>query len=539
MDWSKVKVKVQPRSGFDKSHSRKTSSFVGTLKPLLVDELLPNSEFSGSFGCQIQMAPLASDIDPRCDYCLEAFLVPHRLLYGGFESWLTGKEVEYISADSSRALMPRIKVTRADASYLGLNSLAQSLGYKLSAPSISSEFYLNILPFLAYHRIYDDWYRNAKIQSPVFHFPGIDFAETDAGDFNQPFYLPFISVRSRDSEASFYSLQSLMADGVALGALRQRNFDSDMFTEAVASPQFGNEGSITINTSGSSAQLTISAIRAMNSMQQFEERNNLASPRMQDFVKANYGADLSSGVAQRAICIGSARLPIRVASVASTAPSGASSAEWQDVRNPYNNTLGQRGGSAYLDDNSVFHFHGKVDEPCYLFVIGSLVPRAQYSSGIDPILCRYREVDGSGQSDMANPILQNVGLEAIPDIYLLSDSSSEHIFGYTDRYYAWMDKRDFVDGVFSYGESLAAFTPQRFFDQSAVSINTSFLQIPIDFLDEIGAVGTDLSDYGYTLDGYFKYGVSQPLQRYGIPTLQDPAYEHGKTVTLQRNGSRL
>lgn len=547
MDWSKVKVKVQPRSGFDKSHSRKTTSRVGTLKPLLVDELIPNSEFSGSFGCQINMAPLASDVDPRCDYCLEAFLVPHRLLYGGFESWLTSKGVyasTFQDSDAFRSLIPRVYVDLSeqdDADMMsGVDKLLPSLGCRILAAGDNVDRSFGILPLLAYHRIYDDWYRNAKIQSPV--FTPLDFDRTSiqsVQDVDRVFglsSLPFVSIRSASSQSFPFRLTDTFNDGVALGDLRQRNFDSDMFTEALSSPQFGSEGSITINTSGQSAQLTISAIRAMNSMQQFEERNNLASPRLQDFVKANYGADLSSGVAQRAICIGSARIPVKVASVAQTIPfnDGSSRPVLTSV-----SQLGYRGGSAYLDENNVFHFHGKVDEPCYLMVIGSLVPRAQYASGIDPLLVRYTELDGTGQSDMANPILQNVGYEAIPTEFVGDVFSPDDIFGYTDRYYGWMDKRDFVDGLFTEGRSLAPFTPQRYISGDSVRISSAFLQIPTDFLDGISSVADAISGYGYWLDGYFKYGVSQPLQKYGIPTLQDPAYEHGKTVTLQRNGSRL
>ena len=174
MDWSKVKVKVQPRSGFDKSHSRKTTSRVGTLKPLLVDELLPNSEFSGSFGCQINMAPLASDVDPRCDYCLEAFLVPHRLLYGGFESWLTSKSLypsTIQSSDAVRSLMPHVYVDLSEqttAVMMGVDKLLPSLGCRIINAGQNVDRNFNILPLLAYHRIYDDWYRNAKIQSPFF-----------------------------------------------------------------------------------------------------------------------------------------------------------------------------------------------------------------------------------------------------------------------------------------------------------------------------------------------------------------------------------
>ena len=44
-------------------------------------------------------------------------------------------------------------------------------------------------------------------------------------------------------------------------------------------------------------------------------------------------------------------------------------------------------------------------------VVTWLSPKVTYSTGVDPILKRYLVV--SSQSDMANPILQNVGNEPI------------------------------------------------------------------------------------------------------------------------------
>ena len=59
-------------------------------------------------------------------------------------------------------------------------------------------------------------------------------------------------------------------------------------------------------------------------------------------------------------------------------------------------------------------------------------------------------------------------------------------------------------------------------------------------MDQVtAAVTQNLSRYGYWLDTYFDYKVSMPISKYSFLRFQDPAYEHGKTVVVDKGGSRL
>lgn len=58
-------------------------------------------------------------------------------------------------------------------------------------------------------------------------------------------------------------------------------------------------------------------------------------------------------------------------------------------------------------------------------------------------------------------------------------------------------------------------------------------------MNQVSAVQDDISQYGYWADCYFDYRVSMPIQKYSLPTLQDPAYEHGQTVVVSRGGNKL
>ena len=77
---SRVDVKVQNISGHSMSHRNSLTSRVGTLTPVLVEEVCPNSRMHLSTSFSVKLPPLASETFANIDYRLEAFFVPHRLL---------------------------------------------------------------------------------------------------------------------------------------------------------------------------------------------------------------------------------------------------------------------------------------------------------------------------------------------------------------------------------------------------------------------------------------------------------------------------
>lgn len=179
----------------------------------------------------------------------------------------------------------------------------------------------------------------------------------------------------------------------------------------------------------------------------------------------------------------------------------------------------------------------EVNEPGYLLVNATLVPKVTYSSGVHR---RFNHYIGAGSlTDMANPILQNVGPQPIYQSELTGEGNT-NVFGYTDKYAEFKTLEDELHGILRDGQTLQAFALQRSFAVgSSPQINSSFLEIPTSYMNQVTAVVGDLSEYGYWLDTYFDYRVAQPLAKYSLPSLQDPAYEHGKTVVMAKGGQKL
>lgn len=141
---------------------------------------------------------------------------------------------------------------------------------------------------------------------------------------------------------------------------------------------------------------------------------------------------------------------------------------------------------------------------------------------------------------MASPILQSIGNEPIYSWELSNDLNplqSAVIFGYVPRYSSWNVMVDEVHGKFCDGQELESFLCQRSLG-SATTLSSSFLQIPKDFLDQIYAVSAD-KGFGYWLDCFFDYRVTNCLSDFAIPSLQDPAYEHGRSVSVNFGGTSL
>lgn len=557
MDDSFVKapLAVPKLSGFDKSHQNLFTSKVGTITPILVDELIPGARVDLQAALNASLPPLATDTYMRCSIKCEAFFVPARLLAGGYEAWFTDEQKDLLGTQAG-ASGPELTQTPTTA-YLPVigqpasgstdtfetemranGSLADYLGFRTSGNNV-----LNVpvtaLPFLAYHRVYNDWYRNSLVQKEAFLPVGANsgvLPQRIAASSPYVFHDSGTYVWATDEALT-------LADGVKITELRQRNFGLDYFTTATPSPQQGNAQVVTFNTSGATSSFSIAALRAANSMQQFKERNNLLGNLYVEQVYGRYGVRPSDGIAQRSLYIGRAEFEVYSKGIYASQNMGLDTDNEEQgpitsssFANPFG-SVGSRYGSAFasgkgLNVDFVAKEHG------YFMIMATLVPRVTYASGVERYLRHYC---GLGSlSDMANPILQNVGPQPIVEDELTGNGDTGTVFGYTDRYAEFKTKQDTLHGLVRDGQSLEAFALQRSFTPNAAPrINSSFLEIPTDYMDQVTAVQQWLSEYGYWCDVYFQYRVAQPLAKYSLPSLQDPAYEHGKTIVVSKGGNKL
>lgn len=568
-------VKVPNRSGFDKSHRNSGTLTAGTLTPILCDEVIPNSRVSLKLNMAMQLPPLVSDTYMNVKLKAEAFFVPLRLLCGSFEAFFCDTPQDYMISSSGIALtnskfvLPHLTINAAgdwaeadwdtaSARDFGPGSLADYLGFGFSDSTLSDiyvtgsdPYEVNMLPFVAYHLIYQEWYRNPRVQKPAFvpwhgaiagpTYPGVANLPTQTFVDGDVQFTYMKSALQLTNVGGFPARSLVLADGVRLFDLRQRNFPLDYFTGGRVSAQQGDPAAVTINLPDTedTTSFTIAQLRAANSLQQFRERNGLPSPRLVDQVRARYGANLSDGVAQRPICIGTASYD-----VASTGVSQTAAAE-SGQGNPFSGVAAQY-GRAYGSGSDFIISDFTANEPGYIMVLISLVPEVTYSNLLDRKFFRY--VAPGSITDMANPLLQNVGDQPIYGKELtgfLGVSGSggaapgDSVFAYQDRYSDFMFIPNQAHGLFRDGSSLESFVLQRsaVWDyDSPLMLSSEFLEIPKNYFDQVFAASTGVSGVSAWYDSYLHYRVSMPLAEFSIPSLQDPAYEHGQSVSIRRNG---
>ena len=518
--FTKTPVDMPNKSGFDMSHENLFTATCGTLTPCLVEELLPNDEISLGEMCQVQLPPMATDFYGRIDACIEAFFVPYRILWQGWQAFITSPTTSPYAPNTPRpGSVPLIRFSAStDSTYIGRGTLADYLGVK-GFPSLTGSNIIdyNALPFLAYHKIYEDWYMNTEIQKTPF------FSGATAGSFSA---MPWTLQQPSNPQSMLASV--IFNDGVPIGRLRQRLWAKDYFTTANLYPQAGGASELTFDVSDTKGSFTIASLRAANVLQRWLERNNIAGYRYADQIKAQFGCLPSDAIMDRSIFLGRAVHSVYTKSVYNT----GGTPTFSEKGNPFGGSASKFGSSQAAGEGSLIPKF-RATEHGFIFCMFSLVPHAYYSTGTRRYLMR-RKV-----GDFAFPLLQGLGEQAIGKNELFPASSSvlgDDVFGYTDQYAEYKYHDDEVHGLLVDGEKLASFALQRGFT-SAPTLGSSFLEIPVGFLDQVTAVSGAATKFGCWVDMYLSMKKVSTLSAYQIPTLGDVKNTHKEYI--DKGGRRL
>lgn len=560
-----TKIKVENMSGFDKSSFNQLTAPLGALVPIKKQLILP-----GNVNCRLKIAaqlpPLASDAYLRSHLKVEAFFVPLRLCYGGFQSWFSGTDVVKYQTGGVvtryRAKLPRLLIRLPQLAsgqssqksqkvldyiygpqslldYFNVKKQLDSSGhvdlqYIVENVGHDADQFYNVFPIISYQLIYDHFYRNKNVENQLFAPPvvGSDY-------YNLGGYLPYVSYQDKH-ECIYYpdlahepsgvtpsvgtsaAVSSTLFNGHLL-QLRYRNYGDDYFTTCMPSAQEGSP--VSISTSGGS--FTIASLRAANALQEFAEVNQYAAADYVQACAARYGVSPSDGVAQKPVCVGTADFPLYTSGIEQSGYSTSSA-------NPFT-TVGARYGRAHAEGSDfVCEFSAK--EPGYFMLIASLVPEANYAQGVARDMRIFTE-EGS-IADLPVAKLEGTGLEPVyRDELDAVEQTASTVFGYQPRY-MWYKagQMNEVHGLLRAGASLGSFAAQRTI-AIGPNLGHAFLAVGRTDLDNVMATSGALSTYGCIIDSKCELFVSEPLSESKLPSLVDPAAEHGKSVYLKVGGS--
>ena len=146
---------MKKRNEFSLSHQRLASMDMGYMVPLACIETLPGDTIQQATSALLRCSPLLTPVMHPVHVDIRHFFVPNRLIWEDWESFITGGTD---GLDASVA--PTISMGGSGAA---VGSLADYLGVPTGVANLA----VSALPFRAYSLIYNEFFRDQDLQTPL------------------------------------------------------------------------------------------------------------------------------------------------------------------------------------------------------------------------------------------------------------------------------------------------------------------------------------------------------------------------------------
>lgn len=497
--FNSIKVKKPGKNVFDLSHDVKLSCQFGQLVPTLAMEVVPGDKVK--IGCQslLRMAPMLAPVMHRADVFMHYWFVPNRILWDGWNDFITG--------GANTPAHPYLMIAGGPIQN-NWTKLHDYMGLKEPAHVGNVGELINPFPLAAYQCVYNEFYRDQN------QIAEVDFKLVDGN--NTP-------VNGNNTQTG------------PLNVLRKRAWEHDYFTSALPSPQLGASvdiplgdvrlkdnwattsdgpyapswvGEDDLRETGNVAQelmtggafnadiavtlggdtteafaydpagslettpTTINELRSAFRIQEWLEKTIRSGKRYAESILAHFGVKPQDARLQRPEYITGSKSPIVISEVLNTTgDTGAADPL------PQGNMAGH--GVSVTSGNYGNYF---VQEHGWIIGIMSVMPKSSYQDGLE------RKFIKSTYLDYYWPEFAHLGEQAIynREVFCFdSGAGNNGVWGYNPRYseYKFMNNR--VCGDFR--TTLDYWTMTRKFS-SLPPLNQDFLEMDYQEVDRIFAV---------------------------------------------------
>lgn len=433
--FNQVTFSKPKRNLFDLSHEKKLTMNMGDLVPIMCQEIVPGDSFKVNTESLIRFAPMVSPAMHRINSYIHYFFVPNRLLFDKWETFITG------GADGKQtAAMPYIQITNGDESKIALGSLADYLGLPQPATIVNYAVNINALPFRAYQLIYNEYYRDQNLITPV-------AITKNEGQLDSTEKAAAMTLRKRAWEKDYFTSAlpwSQRGDEILLpNEVTYRERGISIGTDGSPTVAAGN-----VATTDSTGQLTtggvpsnidniegigitINDLRRSARLQEFLEKTARGGSRLTEVIKAFFGVHSSDARLQRPEFLGGGKVPVQISSVLSTFNN-----DTVEGARMYGHGVAMGNTNKF---NRFFEEHG------WIIGIMSVLPRTGYQQGIPRHFLKFDKFD------LYWPTFAQLGEQEVYDSELWHDYNNVYpksTFGYQSRYAEYKFAPSTVHGDF-------------------------------------------------------------------------------------------
>ena len=523
--YSQVPHANVPRARFKRDYSLLTTMNEGDLVPIYCDEVLPADTAKIDLNALMRMSTPLYPVMDNC-YCdFYFFFVPSRLLWEHFEN-LMGQNDSTFWAEKVEYTTPK---TTAPSEGWNVGTLADYFGIPTGVKNLQ----VNSLPFRAYAKIWNEWFRDENLQQPVTMSKtdtttagsnaGTALTDAEAGG------LPLKVCKYKDyftsclpSPQKGEPISLPMAGAAPIKAYEEKT----LVTPKAGNWQLTAPGSqvgkvyldgakIALNESGGvppnaylGADLskvtaaTINELRQAIAVQHILERDALGGTRYKEILAKAWGVTSPDARLDRSEYIGGYRLPININQVIQTSSTDSTSPQGNTAA--FSMTTMSRNMATYSATE-----HG--------FIIGLAAVRVDhsYQQGLSRLWTR------STRFSYYDPMLANLGEQAVlnQEIYAQGNAQDEEVFGYQE---AWADYRyrtNMITGEMrsTYAQTLDAWHYADKYNKLP-KLSSDWIKEGTENIDRTIAVQSDNSRQ-FICNFYFDQTWTRAMPIYSIPGL--------------------
>lgn len=520
-----------PRARFKRDYSLLTTMNEGDLVPIYCDEVLPADTAKIDLNALMRMSTPLHPVMDNC-YCdFYFFFVPSRLLWEHFEN-LMGQNDSTFWAEKVEYTTPK---TTAPANGWNVGTLADYFGI----PTGIANLQVNSLPFRAYAKIWNEWFRDENLQQPVTMSKtdattagsntGTALTDAEAGGLPlkvckyKDYFTSCLPSPQKGEAVTLPMTGAAPIYGYSTASLKEKldSIDLEMITNFI--PYFaGIKGD---DISGAKpAQVyterddslhpvlgadmsnitaaTINELRQAIAVQHILERDARTGTRYKEILQGAWGVTSPDARLDRSEYIGGYRLPININQVIQTSSTDSTSPQGNTAA--FSMTTMSRNMATYSATE-----HG--------FIIGLAAVRVDhsYQQGLSRLWTR------STRFSYYDPMLANLGEQAVlnQEIYAQGNTQDEEVFGYQE---AWADYRyrtNMITGEMrsTYAQTLDAW---HYADKytSLPTLSSDWIKEGTENINRTIAVESDNSRQ-FICNFYFDQTWTRAMPIYSIPGL--------------------